>query len=192
MAAVTPGSCPLAPLHTDEVSSSLEITSSTAQENKAATPAVNARTHESAPLRGGDTGQAKIRKIWSDHFDFRRIQNQFRLQWVDRVHVRRTAPTVASCTQQGNSEIQMSGHVQNNAFVFFLLFPTADPESENGKTRHLLLLRTGRGDDYQLAIAKPPTHAQGGQCTWLAVTGRESPGRRPMPGRAALQFAHWA
>lgn len=62
MAAVTPGSCPLAPLHTDEVSSSLEITSSTAQENKAATPAVNARTHESAPLRGGDTAKRRLEK----------------------------------------------------------------------------------------------------------------------------------
>lgn len=114
----------------DEVSSSLEITSKAAQENKEATPAVNANTHESAPLQSEDTVQPKIRKIWSDHFDFRRIQNQFRLQWADRVHVRQTAPTVTSYTQQGDSEIQMSGHVQNNAFIFFLLFPTADPKSE--------------------------------------------------------------
>ena len=113
----------------DEVSSSLEKTSNAEQKNREATPAVDVSRNESAPLQSEDTVQLKIRKIWSDRLDFTRIQNQFRVQLVDKVHIQQNSSSsciIHTTGQFRNTDVQPCA---KQCFHFFLLFPTADPTS---------------------------------------------------------------
>lgn len=81
--------------------------------------------------------------------------------------VSRTAPKVASYTQQGNSETQISSHEQDNAFISSCSFPLVTPRagweswvSAVTKNRLRVWLRT----------CKHQTTLRGGQGKWMAVT----------------------
>lgn len=93
---------------TDEVSSSsFGKTSSASQENEEATPAVDVNADKAAPLQSNDTIQPNIRKMWADHFSFRRIRNQFRLQSVDKVHIQQNS--FRSCTIRTTGRFRNTG-----------------------------------------------------------------------------------
>lgn len=148
----------------EEVSSSLGKRSNTAQENKEATPAVDTHTYKSDPLC---SIRAKIQSNWilekyglTISISEGSKTNLDSSRWT-KFTVSRTAPTVASSTQQSNSEIQMSSHEQDNAFIS--LTPRAGWESwvsAATKNRLWALLWT----------CKHQTTLRGGQGKWMAVT----------------------
>ena len=99
----------------------------------------------------------------------------------------RTASGAARYAQRGDSEIQVFRRVQNNAFVFFLLFLTADLQEQDGKSQHLPRLRIGCGGDYEICKHRACSGAIGAD-GWLALCWG-SHRRCPMPGRVTLHFA---
>lgn len=121
----------LSPIWTmEEVSGSLEETSNTVPDNKEATPAVDANPYESAPL-GSIRAKTQPHRIGGKHGLTRSISEGSKThldssRWT-KFTFSRTAPTVASHAQQGDSEIQLSSPVQNNAFISFRSFPPLTP-----------------------------------------------------------------